>query len=1231
MQYDVDLLVSGKHKSAILRAKLLLRAQLGWLWGYPSAVENQQVVWQQLYYPMPWDTTAFSLTPTHLAQASVVRNRLVSDFPRALPEVLGDVDSWGAAVTLKLQALRALLDGQTLNPIVTLLGDKTRYGEQLQRQASTFCRQFPALRPLAEGFVWWLSMEPDTLAQALRWLASEQYALHQLLERDGDHVRACASLFALSQHIPSHEVSWLLRFVIHPVWVGDALIERQHWLAKLGEMRLLYRYDLLMCLDRLKLFTAEQQEKTLTSHDWCVWADALLLKNRRERRQYVQALQTVFPLNLLDDWLAKKQQSERMFGEIDQTLLSDFVQQQAIFRQQKEALANQSAALLEELRALPASKLAKQQRIQLAEQRNTIFQQLEQLRTLKRYHIQEVEAQLDVWLASADASPAELLTALSYVPHQQNLPVILNFAVEQQVDLQRLQVLLDTLQPQHEWHGADRLLRWVGYWLRREQQLHDPSKRTSLIKKMQVYLGQATNAAQLNQRLMPWGNLLHYPWKKITPHFYDADEFKPGECAPDIEHYHDCVLPALGALCDRRRVDAECDRRRVDAECANALLSFLRVTPQHWPQVDFFSALLEQDIALMDYEEIGGIDGLFAGDYSVDRFLALVKAWGLHETDDALAEQAGREKQTALPAVASLTTAGFGEVVDYFMESGQWQVLGKLQPMLTSIAQMSLSVPPPVLPASSAIDWSDYPDALQPTLLHLQRYHLAPQKVARRILSAHCPQPDALQQEIVVLEQKLAGCWEPAQQQAMAKRLLNLKQRLTATAAISATQLEKLSGKLRHAAYSNLLESWQRHCWQVIQGHVQERLNLPTIPTAWMQDKRHKHSLAALCKLGERERSLASLLLRANLAGEHQDLRYVPKNQEWLGSMERAGINMQPWLQSSPLRVQIETEEATLVLRLQFADDVFDILQMGDHFETCLSHDQFNFFSVVANAADLNKRVVYAYDAAGRVFGRCLLGISAEKRLLSFHSYSHAHHAAFEKALNQFLTMLEQSMGIQRGSTGRIPLLLAGNWYDDGVRTLLPEYAALAPTSVFRKQLEHLPPEQILSSFQQTIAPLSITEEGILQLLALDEIQSCAARLFGIHHQAQQMGLASVVVSDKLVETLLTLGSVPHSHIWSLAKDWIVERLLHGLTDDLRLYSASKMVLLLSQSPVMLLGLVRKAVPLMDKSYGIYQSDIHVYHARALLALHRPHKAEAAYRMAMQRYQGSGGMGMKPE
>ena len=52
-----------------------------------------------------------------------------------------------------------------------------------------------------------------------------------------------------------------------------------------------------------------------------------------------------------------------------------------------------------------------------------------------------------------------------------------------------------------------------------------------------------------------------------------------------------------------------------------------------------------------------------------------------------------------------------------------------------------------------------------------------------------------------------------------------------------------------------------------------------------------------------------------------------------------------------------------MVLRLE--TDLLRILQMGNYMGTCLSLGGGNAFSTVANACDLNKRVLYAANGAG--------------------------------------------------------------------------------------------------------------------------------------------------------------------------------------------------------------------------------------------------------------------------
>ena len=66
------------------------------------------------------------------------------------------------------------------------------------------------------------------------------------------------------------------------------------------------------------------------------------------------------------------------------------------------------------------------------------------------------------------------------------------------------------------------------------------------------------------------------------------------------------------------------------------------------------------------------------------------------------------------------------------------------------------------------------------------------------------------------------------------------------------------------------------------------------------------------------------------------------------------------------------------VVTVSLEDDPIHVMHMGTPFQTCLSPDDFNFFSAISNAADINKRVIFARDSKKQVVGRCLLALSDE-------------------------------------------------------------------------------------------------------------------------------------------------------------------------------------------------------------------------------------------------------------
>jgi hypothetical protein len=108
---------------------------------------------------------------------------------------------------------------------------------------------------------------------------------------------------------------------------------------------------------------------------------------------------------------------------------------------------------------------------------------------------------------------------------------------------------------------------------------------------------------------------------------------------------------------------------------------------------------------------------------------------------------------------------------------------------------------------------------------------------------------------------------------------------------------------------------------------------------------------------------------------------------------------------------------------------------MGNYMQTCLSVGGGNAFAAVANACELNKRVVYATDGAGHVVARKLVAINAEGRLVGFHTYTtlgEAESSQLRAIFPRYLRDFAARCGLGMADDGVVPTLFAEAWYDDG-------------------------------------------------------------------------------------------------------------------------------------------------------------------------------------------------------
>lgn len=337
---------------------------------------------------------------------------------------------------------------------------------------------------------------------------------------------------------------------------------------------------------------------------------------------------------------------------------------------------------------------------------------------------------------------------------------------------------------------------------------------------------------------------------------------------------------------------------------------------------------------------------------------------------------------------------------------------------------------PPLATRGPTVWSARYPSELREALERLAEIDPEAEHTAQARLANDFPEPAALRRELAALKAR-----RPLDERAT-RRMATLRARLTRPPVPSPQRLRNLARKVDDSVAGIWLALlWQRLRALVLE-HCVERFRLPR-PPEWPLDRQWLKVLLGLLQLPVDERTLAARLLRARMGPRPWDLRDERANREFAARARRQGLVLEPWLEATPRRV----EDKNGTIELWLSDDPIEVFAMGAHFQTCLSPGGINFFSVVANAADLNKRVLYA-RRGDRVLARCLLAITDTGSLLTFHPYCHGG-LDFATLVKQFVAELAHSMNTTTAPSGRVRTLLASRWYDDGPQDLTHQFKAL--------------------------------------------------------------------------------------------------------------------------------------------------------------------------------------------
>jgi hypothetical protein len=437
-------------------------------------------------------------------------------------------------------------------------------------------------------------------------------------------------------------------------------------------------------------------------------------------------------------------------------------------------------------------------------------------------------------------------------------------------------------------------------------------------------------------------------------------------------------------------------------------------------------------------------------------------------------------------AADRLEIGGWQELATELILHGHMKRLAQIGLCLQALAQFDLVVSPPspLPPGEKTPAWiKSYPRRLNPVLRLLASLHPAAQKRAARALKKDFPDDSRLQQEIMVLRQKLS---DDPEQPKLARRLAHLEQRLASPRPVSDQRLARLEEKLVRLVALHALAVWERDIDATLRPALAAEVMVADLPD-WMLVPRQIQVVVELLTLPAAFRQLGLRLLRTRCGPPPWSLIDDPVNQQFINTMEQRGVRMEPWL--NPPAPRRFTGTNGRVVHLHFETDPLEIFQMGNYFNTCLSPGEFNFFSVFANAADVNKKVVYARNEQEQVVGRCLLTLTEEGSLLTFEPYCHDPALGFTEMIARVVTDLGAQMGAPIHLRGRVPALVAPSWYDDGPQDVTGRFEFLNPGSDFRNELPSMSPEAFLNELETLFTPLPFNSLSLPLIVELPELK----------------------------------------------------------------------------------------------------------------------------------------------
>jgi len=978
------------QSAALSRARMFIKADLGWLPGFPLAQKDHVIEWIIAPREDGHAVERKSLSREHLQKAAYSYNRLVRHFPRALPRAVENIRAWKRGVPLLFDVLKPGL--QANEPFLqSVLAVEGVYTASAVQMGSDMRNRHPFLGRFIDALGYILFLTPEDLSPALRWTslhASEIRTFQSAFPGD-DGLLSLVSLWELSRRLGYRDAEFMLPLI------GDKrapACPTHGWMAHLNGLRKAI-VESTSNFFRSPLPTVPRPVLVDELLKLITWA---LQQNQDVRRRAFELMKIVLDFDVLTPW-------EAAWRKLEQT----------------------PSARQHILRGLSPASV--QTEIGSVEAR---------IKALLRDHPPEIHIAIllnDIRMCSSPSRTSEFTAVCRAL---RALPPIHRGAFARGAFL-------------HDWADTDKT--------------SSPLFAVALRRFAQyISAGRGSTA-----RLKPWENVLK-TWTE-----------GPGWSWSILEDIlRDQRKPAVIETCFQTLEKAgTANPAGVDYEEACRLIALVKVLKDRDLALTYAGNMAKERVEGSHFEEnlIRTAHILGSGSQEFGRlFKALDKM-----------ELRSIELEAILQLDRDLQAKGWAGMIREAVLSGEGPPILAIAARRGALLSLGGTCDPPESGRQDdAPGWiSQYPPEFAGTLAALARFGLNAERTARRAFGQDYIPPEALRAEIAVLEVKIPVSPES---QGQSKRLANLRLRLASAFSLAPGRSLLLKKRLDRRVRRDVFREWNLRLDDELLSSLVKTVGVTSIPPKLVAPS-FWPVLTSLMGLAKPFREIGLELVRRRCGSPPWKLDDHPVNQAFLEKIRKEGIDPAPWIQQGT--AQAVDGENGRRLRVAFEDDPLEIFQMGAAFQTCLKPGGVNFYSVISNAADINKRVLFARDEDGKIAGRCLFALSNQGGILTFHPYCHDKGLDFPRIVSRFAEDLASRMKTAVVARGQVERLVAPKWYDDGPRDTGFRFPYLEPKSAFRSRLETMKPEDVLESAIKAVGPLSLNALTLPPIVMLPELE----------------------------------------------------------------------------------------------------------------------------------------------